>query len=76
MIHRIYNSLPSFKTLEFKSGLNVLLAEKSAESGSGRTRNRAGKSSMVETIHFLTGGNVSEKSPYSSKDLEGHTFGM
>ena len=76
MIHRIYSSLPTFKTLEFKSGLNVLLAEKSAESGSGRTRNRAGKSSMVETIHFLTGGNVSEKSPYSSKDLEGHTFGM
>lgn len=76
MIHRIYSNLPTFKTLEFKSGLNVLLAEKSAESGSGRTRNRAGKSSMVETIHFLTGGNVSEKSPYSSKDLAGHTFGM
>ncbi len=76
MIHRIYSSLPTFKTLEFKSGLNVLLAQKSAETGTGRTRNRAGKSSMVETIHFLTGGNVSEKSPYSSKDLEGHTFGM
>lgn len=76
MIHRIYSSLTTFKTLEFKPGLNVLLAEKSAESGSGRTRNRAGKSSMVETIHFLTGGKVSEKSPYSSKDLEGHTLGM
>lgn len=76
MIHRIYSSLPSFKALEFKSGLNVLLAEKSSESGSGRTRNRAGKSSVVETIHFLTGGKVSEKSPYSSKALAGYTFGM
>ncbi len=76
MIHRIYSSLPKFKTLEFKSGLNVLLAEKTADSGSGLTRNRAGKSSMVETIHFLTGGTVSEKSPYSSKDLASATFGM
>lgn len=76
MIHRIYSSLPKFKTLEFKSGLNVLLAEKTADSGSGLTRNRAGKSSMGETIHFLTGGTVSEKSPYSSKDLMGSTFGM
>jgi uncharacterized protein YydD (DUF2326 family) len=76
MIYRIYSSLPKFKTLDFKSGLNVLLAEKTADSGSGLTRNRAGKSSMVETIHFLTGGTVSEKSPYSSKDLAGATFGM
>ncbi len=76
MIHRIYSSLPKFKTLEFKSGLNVLLAEKTADSGSGLTRNRAGKSSMVETIHFLTGGTISEKSPYSSKNLIGAMFGM
>jgi uncharacterized protein YydD (DUF2326 family) len=76
MIHRIYSSLPKFKTLEFRSGLNVLLAEKSAGSGSGLTRNRAGKSSMVETIHFLAGGTVSEKSPYSSKELTGSMFGM
>ena len=76
MIHRIYSSLPKFKTLEFNSGLNVLLAEKTAGIGTGLTRNRAGKSSMVETIHFLTGGNVSEKSPYSSKDMDGAMFGM
>ena len=76
MIHRIYSSLQTFKTLELKSGLNVLLAEKTAGGGSGLTRNRAGKSSMVETIHFLTGGSVSEKSPYSSRELAGATFGM
>lgn len=76
MIHRIYSSLPKFKTLEFRPGLNVLLAEKTANGGSGLTRNRAGKSSVVETIHFLTGGSVSDKSPYSSKDLAGATFGM
>ncbi len=76
MIHRIYSSLQTFKTLELKSGLNVLLAEKTAGVGSGLTRNRAGKSSMVETIHFLTGGSVSEKSPYSSRELAGATFGM
>jgi uncharacterized protein YydD (DUF2326 family) len=76
MIHRIYSSLPKFKTLEFNSGLNVLLAEKTIGVANGLTRNRAGKSSMVETIHFLTGGNVSEKSPYSSRDMAGAMFGM
>lgn len=76
MIYRIYSSLPKFKTLEFTTGLNVLLAEKTAGIANGLTRNRAGKSSMVETIHFLTGGNVSEKSPYSSKDMAGSMFGM
>lgn len=74
MIHRIYSSLPKFKTLDFKSSLNVLLAEKTAGVGASLMRNRAGKSSVVETIHFLTGGSVSDKSPYSSKELAGQTF--
>ena len=56
MITRLTSSLSSFKTLEFSPGLNVLLADKSEGATDLQTRNGAGKTSFVETIHFLTGG--------------------
>jgi len=76
MIHRIYSSLPSFKNLEFHSGLNVLLAEKSEGATSRQTRNRAGKTSLIEIVHFLTGGNIDEKTPFQAHELQNVTFGM
>lgn len=76
MIHRIYSSLPTFKNIEFHSGLNVLLTEKSEGATNLQTRNRAGKTSLIETVHFLTGAKIEEKTPFSSKTLKDHTFGM
>ena len=58
MIQRIFSSLPTFKGLDFKSGLNVLVAQKEAGASDKQTRNRAGKTSLVEIIHFLTGAEV------------------
>ena len=76
MIHRIYSSLSSFKNLEFHSGLNVLLAEKSEGATSRQTRNRAGKTSLIEIVHFLTGGNINEKTPFQVHKLQDVKFGM
>lgn len=76
MIHRIYSSLSSFKNLEFHSGLNVLLAEKSEGATSRQTRNRAGKTSLIEIVHFLTGGNINEKTPFQTHKLQDVKFGM
>ncbi len=76
MIRRLYSTLPKFKSIEFRSGLNILLAQKAEGAASGQTRNRAGKTSLVETVHFLMGANVVEKTPFSSSDLKGFTFGM
>ena len=76
MIYRIYSSLPTFKNLEFHPGLNVLLAEKSKGATSQQTRNRAGKTSLIETVHFLTGAKVEEKTPFSSNKLKNYVFGM
>jgi uncharacterized protein YydD (DUF2326 family) len=53
VIHRVYSDLKSFKTLEFHNGLNIVLAEKTPQAGDKQTRNRAGKSSIIEIIHFL-----------------------
>lgn len=58
MIRLIYSSIPEFKTLEFHKGLNILLADKHADSTKQDTRNRAGKSSLIEIIHFLLGSNI------------------
>lgn len=76
MIHRVYSDLPSFKPLDFHRGLNVLLAEKSEGATEKQTRNRAGKSSFVEILHFLLGGKANPKSLFRTDDLEASRFGM
>ncbi|MDU9006502.1 uncharacterized protein YydD (DUF2326 family) [Litoreibacter meonggei] len=74
MITRLSSSLESFKTLEFSHGLNVLLADKSEGATDLQTRNGAGKSSFIETIHFLTGGNAGKDSIFRSKALLDASF--
>lgn len=76
MIHRIFSSLPTFKNLEFKPGLNVLLAQKEAGSSEKQTRNRAGKTSLIEIVHFLTGSEAGRDSPFRSDALTSASFGM
>lgn len=76
MIHHLYSSLSSFKNLTFHSGLNVLLSEKVEGATNRQTRNRAGKTSLIEIVHFLTGGNIDEKTPFQAQELQEVTFGM
>jgi uncharacterized protein YydD (DUF2326 family) len=76
MIHRIFSSLPSFKELEFKPGLNVLIAQKEAGASDKQTRNRAGKTSLVEIIHFLAGSEAGKESLFRSPALAAEIFGM
>ena len=76
MIHRIYSTLPTFKNLEFHPGLNVLIAEKSEGATNLQTRNRAGKTSLLEIVHFLTGANIDKKSLFKAEELNEITFGM
>ena len=76
MIRRLYSTLPTFKTLDFRSGMNILLADKSPGATDKQTRNGAGKTSFVELIHFLTGANLETNSVFKSDELRPHTFGM
>lgn len=76
MIYRIYSTIPTFKTLEFRSGLNVLVAQKEAGASDKQTRNRAGKTSLIEIIHFLTGAEAGPDSDFRKKELADETFGM
>ena len=76
MIYRIFSSLSSFKKLEFKPGLNVLIAQKESGASDKQTRNRAGKTSLIEIIHFLTGSEAGPDSLFRTKALVEETFGM
>ncbi|MBZ0117297.1 MAG: DUF2326 domain-containing protein [Sandaracinaceae bacterium] len=76
MIRRVYADLPSFKALSFHDGLNVLLADKSAGATDKQTRNGAGKSSLVELIHFLQGSDCKKDSIFRHQALQESTFGL
>ena len=74
MIHRLTSDLPSFKTLTFENGLNVLLADKSEGASDRQSRNGAGKTSFVELLHFLFGGEARSKSIFRSDALRESAF--
>lgn len=76
MIHRISSTLTTFKNLKFHSGLNILLAQKEAGATEKQTRNRAGKSSLIEIIHFIAGANVEKDSIFRSETLKNESFSM
>ena len=76
MINKIFSILPTFKNLDFKPGLNVLLAQKSEGATNKQTRNRAGKTSLIEVIHFLAGANADKDSLFRSEALIDSMFGM
>jgi len=74
MIHQISSDLASFKTLAFKSGLNILLADKSAGATDRQSRNGAGKTSLVELVHFLFGADLRPGNIFRSDALRASTF--
>ena len=76
MIHGIDSTLESFKTLSFRPGLNILLADKSAGASDRQTRNSSGKSSLILLIHFLLGGKCDPPSIFRSEKLNDETFSM
>ena len=76
MIHRIYSSLATFKAMEFKSGLNVLVAKKEEGASDKQTRNRAGKTSLIEIVHFLMGSDAGKDSLFRSDVLVNESFGL
>lgn len=74
MIRRFGSDLASFKTLAFKPGLNILLADKSDGANDRQSRNGAGKTSFVELVHFLFGADVRKESIFRSEGLTEWTF--
>ncbi|MGC5254512.1 hypothetical protein, partial [Escherichia coli] len=71
MILTLGSSLPKFKELKFRAGLNVVLSTRAEGSDEGRTRNSAGKSSFVELVHFLLGADCDKGDLFRKDALAG-----
>lgn len=74
MIVSIESSLKTFKAVTFRSGLNVLLSDRTSKSTDKQTRNSAGKTSLIEVIHFLLGSDCDKDSLFRLDELVEHTF--
>lgn len=74
MMRRISSDLASFKTLSFKPGLNILIADKSDGASDRQSRNGAGKTSFVDLVHFLCGSNAPKDSIFRAPKLIDSTF--
>ena len=72
MIYSISSDKPSFKTVRFKSGLNVVLATRMRESNKKDSRNGLGKSALIDILHFCLGGDRS--GVLTNSVLDGWTF--
>ena len=74
MICEIASSLATFKTVRFHCGLNIFLADSLTPDETGLTRNSSGKTSLIEIVNFLLGGNVDSSSIVAAKVLAGVVF--
>lgn len=76
MIHRIYSTDPRFKELNFRSGFNVVVAEKTSGARKDQTRNAAGKSSILECIHYVLGSKSPQGSTFAGSALKSQSFSI
>lgn len=60
MIRKIYANDPRFKSVEFHPGLNIILAERSEQSGKKDTRNGTGKTTLINVMHFCLGADLNK----------------
>ena len=74
MILSIDSSLQTFKRVEFRDGLNVLLSDSQPGASEKQTRNSAGKTSLIEIIHFLLGADCDKNSLFRTDELIDQTF--
>src|SRR5215217_9357381 len=76
MIHAVRCDQPSFKNVEFLPGLNVVLAERSAQASEKDSRNGLGKTTLIDIIHFCLGGKADRKNRVMAKPLKNWTFSL
>lgn len=76
MIYEIFSTMPTFKPVSFQRGINILIADKSDNATNRQTRNGAGKSSLVEIVHFLLGSTPDRQTLFRNSVIGPHRFGM
>lgn len=66
------SSDPRFRTLRFREGLNILVADRTDTSEQGDSRNSIGKTSLIKILRYVLGGDL--PSEFKAPELSEHTF--
>lgn len=75
MIRSLHANMPTFRSLDFEPGMNIILADKTIQSSSKDSRNGLGKSTLIELLHFcLAGKTPNAKHPLASELLRAWEF--
>lgn len=74
MIKKLSANHPSFRTIEFSAGFNVVWADRTQESTKRDSRNGLGKSTLIEIIHFCLGAKTSKGKGLLVAALKGWEF--
>lgn len=76
MFRQVRSSDERFKTVTFKPGRNILIADKTPQSSATASRNGAGKSSLIEILHFVLGMRRLTNSVLQNAALKTDTFSL
>ncbi|MFF5206369.1 ABC-three component system protein [Streptosporangium sp. NPDC000396] len=74
MLRSLTSDDDRFRAVRFGPGLNILVAERTDTSTDTDSRNGAGKSSMIELLHFLLGARNETRALWANEKLREHTF--
>jgi uncharacterized protein YydD (DUF2326 family) len=66
------SSDPRFKTVRFREGLNILVADRTETSEQGDSRNSIGKTSFIKILRYVLGGDL--PSEFKASELSEHSF--
>ena len=75
LMHNSADNIPD-RDINFRSGLNIVLAERAEESDEKGSRNGVGKSTLIEIIDFCLGGSYNRDDSLPVEALLGWTFAL
>jgi uncharacterized protein YydD (DUF2326 family) len=76
MIKKIFANKSSFKTVEFRPGMNIVWADRTNDSTKKDSRNGLGKTTLIEIIHFCLGAKTSKGKGLLNTNLDGWEFSL
>ncbi len=76
MIKKIFANKSSFKTVEFRPGMNIVWADRTKDSTKKDSRNGLGKTTLIEIIHFCLGAKTSKGKGLLNNNLDGWEFSL
>jgi uncharacterized protein YydD (DUF2326 family) len=74
MILRVSADAPTFRTVEFQTGMNIVLADRAPTADIRESRNGLGKTTLIEIIHYCLGSRPRPGHVLRNPALSGWTF--